>query len=410
MWPKGENNSAMTNQHSHDHGKKGKRPLGDRYWSLMLVGDHGRIIPFRRFKGIATAFIAVLMITLIALTVLSFLYLRQTNTMKQLSGEMNKLKDQANRLRDEKDMLLARLVIENKIIPEEQKRPTPAADAADDTKTAKSAHMTQKPVVEKPAPSIEKAAQKTPEPEPKSEPPKVKLGAEVRQFSIAYDRKRAILGAKFRVYNDSEPKVPLTGRAIVVFKKAQDPPMKWIPVPTVQISNSRPDGKNGKLFKIKNYRTITLNAYGMKPPIVYDTAAVYVYSETGDLLLNEEHEFKIEEPPPPPPPQPAPTAPAAPAEDLSLPEKNEPPETDAVETPAFQENTTDSGSESKASESDSTPAQDSRQYLYPDPYNVQKEDAETDSETRTTAPGPEPPEKEQSADTPGLEPETPPTE
>lgn len=395
----------MMDQNHRDQGKKGKKPLRDRYWSLMLVGDHGRIIPFKRFKGIAIAFIAVFILTLISLTILSFLYLRQANTLKQLTTEMEKLRTQADRLRNEKDVLLARLVMDKKIIPGDDQpagsNNSAKAQSAEPAATVKkeAVKSPEKPTAEKPAENIQPAV-KAPETKPK--PPEVKLGAKIQQFGVTYDLGRSILQAKFRIYNGNKPKVPLTGKVVVVFKKAQDPPIKWIPVPRVQIANSMPDGKNGKLFKIKNYRTMTLRAYGLKPPIVYDTAAVYVYSEDGDLILKEEHDFKIEAPPPP---SPKPAQPD-PADEVTESEASEPATEETTQDEATEENTANGVSQDGAG----SPSQDARAFQYPDPYNVPKEETTQGSDAGIDEPAteqPGAPEEQESTDHQELQTETP---
>lgn len=374
----------------------------------MLVGDHGRIIPFKRFKGIATAFIAVLILTLIALTILSFLYLRQANTLKQLTTEMETLRNQADRLRNEKDVLLARLVIEKKIVPGEDQPAGPKENAQPQSTepvaiVKKEAEKPpEKPLAEKPvenSPPVAKAPEPEPEPKPEPKPPEVKFGAKIQQFGVTYDRGRSILQARFRIHNGNNPKVPLTGKVVVIFKKGQDPPLKWISEPRVQIADSMPDGKNGKLFKIKNYRTMTLMAYGMKPPVVYDTAAVYVFSEDGELILKEEHDFKIEEPPPKP-------AQPAPAEKVTEPQ---------AAVPATEETTPDGTTEKNVDDDASqdgavSPAQDERAFQYPDPYSVPKKETTQGGgagmgETPMEQPGA--PEEQESMDNQELQTETP---
>ena len=47
----------MTSRKKSESGLSSK---GQRYWSLMLVGEHGRVIPFRRFKELAIAIFAVI--------------------------------------------------------------------------------------------------------------------------------------------------------------------------------------------------------------------------------------------------------------------------------------------------------------------------------------------------------------
>lgn len=285
----------------------------------MLVGEHGRIIPVRHVKGIAILLIAALVTALIALGILLFLYLRQSADLEQLRTNLADTTKQLAQLRDEKDMLLAKLVIENKI-PIEKKA---AASVTDDKKEADETTAVQQPLEHKPAaapaptptpaPEAKPVQEKPPEPPP-APVSKVKWGADIRDFKVDYQHQRSMLQAVFRIYNTSRPKDPLSGRTVVIFKQGDEVPMKWLTVPRVQLDNGTPSGKNGQAFKINNYRTMTFKAFGLKPPIDYDTAVVFVFTADGEMIRKEEFGFKVELPPPPPPKPKAPE-PGPPADD-----------------------------------------------------------------------------------------------
>ena len=112
---------------------------------------------------------------------------------------------------------------------------------------------------------------------------------------------RKLLKAMFRVYNKSIPKNKLSGRTVVVFKNKADPPIKWLAVPNVLLSDGQPNGNIGQAFNINNFITMRHHAYGLKVPITYDAAAVYVFSTDGELLASKEADFKIEYQPIQPP-------------------------------------------------------------------------------------------------------------
>jgi type II secretory pathway pseudopilin PulG len=375
----------MTDRNSAQPGRRAKKNQRDRYWSLMLVGDHGRVIPFKRFKGIAISFVIILIATLLALTVLSFLYWRQANQLALLTNQLIEVQEQADTLRDEKDVLLTRLVIEDKLPEAEKTGPVSPSDAETDDVVAP---QKQKEKLVQTVPAEEKAvnasipATEIPKTTKKA-PTKTKLGADIRDFNVTYNHSKSILQARFRIYNANQPKTPLAGRVVVVFKILDDPPMKWITVPTVQISNGLPDSQRGQIFKIRNYRTMTLKAYGLKYPIPYNTAAVFVFSNTGDLILNQEFEFKIKSPPPVKPvpkPEPAPK-----------PEPVTEPETKTESQPSPQADEDDDALR-EAGKSDATPVEtpspmeiiDSTHY--PDPYSKSEPEDEKTIESAPIIP------------------------
>lgn len=286
----------------------------------MLVGEHGRIIPIRHVKGIAILLIVTLISALIALGILLFFYLRQSADLDQLRTHLADTAKQLAQMRDEKDMLLAKLVIENKI-PIEKKAAPPVEDDKEEGNEMPAVQQPPEPApvaVPAPTPVPEAAPAKEKPPEPPPAPkPEVKWGANVRNFKVDYQHERSILQAVFRIYNTSRPKEPLSGRAVVIFRQGDEMPMKWLTVPRVQLENGTPSGKNGQAFKINNYRTMTFKAFGLKPPIDYDTAAVFVFTADGEMIFKEEFGFKVELPPPPPP-QPKAPEPSPPADTVDI--------------------------------------------------------------------------------------------
>ncbi len=298
-------------------------PKKDRYWSVMLVGDRGRVIPFRHFKGIALSVCCLSILLLAAAIVLAILYISQGPELVRLKSELKDAQAQISKLRDEKDLYLTKLMVtqtqENaaaKNTPEEDSKSEEPAAAAkmDGDKGAPEVDTSVKAEAAEPVKKKEAPA-KPPEPE-------VNWNADIRRFSAEYDAKQEVLKAQFRIYNTSNPKKRLAGRSVVVFKVQDEPPVKWMPVPRVQLNSGEPGGKQGQTFRVRNYLTMTFRAYRQKAPVQFNTATVYIFSEDGKMLASKDFAFKIETPPPPPPkkepaPQPAPPAetkaPATPA-------------------------------------------------------------------------------------------------
>ncbi|MEJ2038128.1 MAG: hypothetical protein P8X55_04245, partial [Desulfosarcinaceae bacterium] len=279
----------------------------DRYWSLMLVGEHGRIIPVRHIKGVAILLVGLLLAALLALGILTFFYLRQSTQLKKMQTRLDDSRQQAALLRDEKDILLAKLVIENKI-PVDTKADAPVVATEEKASETPAPQTPESRAPEAPAPkrAAAESTPATPAPAPK---PEVDWKAEIHNFQVNYQQERSILKAVFKIYNVSKPKEPLAGRIVVIFKQFDDVPMKWLTVPRARINNGAPDGRSGQAFRINNYRTMEFKAFGLKPPIPYDTAVVFVFTAHGEMILKEEFRFEIKLPAPLPK-TPEPTAPA----------------------------------------------------------------------------------------------------
>ncbi len=264
----------------------------------MLVGDRGRVIPFRHFKGIAMGVCCVSFLLLVAFVVISLLYIGQGRKLASLEAQLEQAQLQSSKLRDEKDLYLTKLMMT------EKQEKTPVAKPATPAPSKPAASPSKQP--ETPS---ETAASAEKEAAPAKPPaPEVAWNVDIRRFSVSYDAKRERLEAQFRVYNTSKPKKRLSGRGVVVFKAQNDPPFKWMPVPHVQLRRGEPTGTRGQSFQVRNYLTMTFSAYHQKTPVTFNMATAFVFSEDGHLLASKDFAFRIKTPPPPEE-KPAPPAP-----------------------------------------------------------------------------------------------------
>ncbi len=272
----------------------------------MLVGDRGRVIPFRHFKGIALSVCLVSFLLLVALLVMVILYIGQGRKLASLESEIEDIQVQNSKLRDEKDLYLTKLMLTQK--QEKAAAEKPRAEKATEPAEAKQEVPEDKVKAETKAKPVAAVKKKAAPPKPPA--PKVQWNADIRRFSVSYDVKQEVLKAQFRVYNTSKPKRRLSGRSVIVFKVQDDPPVKWMPVPRVQLNTGEPSGNRGQSFRVRNYMTMKFRAYRQKTPVLFNTATVYVFGEDGKMLASKDFAFKIKTPPPPPKKQPAPSPPA----------------------------------------------------------------------------------------------------
>lgn len=277
---------------------KGKR---DRYWSVMLVGDHGRVIPFRHFKALAITLCVGFILMLIAIIAMTILYTHQMKKLTTLHSRLSEAQQQNSKLRDEKDLYLTRLMLkENKRTAKSEKTPPKKTAEATSPEPVRVKEKTKE--TKKPTPKSKKPAPV------KKQSPKIKWMADIRKFSVSYNAKQETLKAQFRVYNTSKPKKPLSGRSVIVFKVLDESPNKWLSVPQVQLVDGKPPAGKGQPFEIRNYFTMRFRAYRQKPPIRYNAVTAYVFSAEGKLLASKDLAVKIDVPLPekkdPPKPQP----------------------------------------------------------------------------------------------------------
>jgi hypothetical protein len=256
----------------------------------MLVGEHGRVIPFRHFKATAIAIVVTLVLSLAGVTVQSVRYAQQSRNIVRLQEELVDLKAQTALLRNEKDILLTKMVIDSvqTIAPdpdearEGENKGHKAPSAAKENLEASSAS---------PAPAPGTAASAAPK---AMAPSRVRRQADIRQFELKYQQGQERLQASFRIYNTSKPRQALSGTVVTVFRKKDDASVQWLTVPDVPLQDGKPSAKGGQIFRINNYRTMEFRAERQKLPLGYDTATVFIFEDEGTLLLERDFPLAID--------------------------------------------------------------------------------------------------------------------
>jgi len=276
--------------------KGAKKTKRSRYWSVMLVGDHGRVIPFRHFKALTVGVGIALILCIGALILLGVMYAHQRQKIITLQENLMETRAQTAKFRDEKDLYLTQLIALQKQTGEL------AQNSPDEKESLKESAQLEVEAPDRQNPNKveqEPDEQKNETPAPKEEP-KVKWSADIRNFSVSFDNQQQILKAQFRIYNTSRPKKTLVGRTVVVFKASDDPPIQWAVVPEVPLRDGKPVGNKGKSFRVNNYRTETFKSWRRKNSAEYETASIYIFSEQGELIANQEMPFNVDYSPPEP--------------------------------------------------------------------------------------------------------------
>lgn len=310
----------------------------EKRWQLLLVADDGRIIPFRRIKGIAVT-LAILMVVLGLVCAglgwqLTAEKVRHRRTLAQLT-DANR---QVVHYKSEHELITAELVLaEARMekaglqIPRRQERiaqqtPVKTVDAkpATETKSDDGEKKTEpvatasptaeiQPSIPSAAPPPDRAAEEAvPEAVPaeetaEPEQPAVAIG----DLEIKHDSGKKILLARFRVINTGPRSSPVAGRCVVVLKNDQMEPEAWLAMPGVTLVNGEPDGERGQAFKISRFRDMEIKAMGQTDPSSFKTATVYVFDTAGAQIL--EKDFPIDLPVSKPAPEPVPTPAVQPA-------------------------------------------------------------------------------------------------
>lgn len=308
---------------THRSVKTAKRAKQDRRWTLLFIGNHGKTITLKRFKGMVILAFAVLL-SAIGISVGLFVWnLKIIMDNHGLKDELKSLNSRIDNLRHEKDILMTRLVVA------ESKAQQILADHAETSIPDKSVNQDPGPAQEM-GEKTHAALNKTKPPSSRQDESQQKPNSGVAGLSVAvedfrvsdrFDENR--LKVMFKVKNTSPNSQRVSGHAIVVLKGENT---SWLPIPWMSLVDGRPTGKHrGHSFGINYFKTMRLSTRVPKSPEKFQTATIFIFTRQGQLLLEKEYPVNL------PPHTPTTNKPAASLH--ALPVESSPPAGPA-ETPA----------------------------------------------------------------------------
>jgi hypothetical protein len=269
-----------------------------RRWTVLFIGDHGKVIAFKRVKILLALAGAAFLLSLAAVCVLVVVNhtLHRRNTELQQGLEASA---QVNRdLRHDRDLLTAQAVL-----VETKMRETLAGVVN------RSPAAVQEPVPigaadKAPAPPLPgrpgEASASRKSPAPASAPAAARVpvgtgeGIAAEDLEIRYHRGSNTLELQFKIVNTTPGRKPLNGHAVAVLKGSRLNPKEWTAMPAVGLTNGRPSGRQpGYRFSISHSKAFTQTMPAPRDLPAYDAAILYVFSNEGELLTAREFPVDI---------------------------------------------------------------------------------------------------------------------
>jgi hypothetical protein len=280
--------------------KKSKRPDADRRWTVLFIGDHGNVVTLKRFKAIVIGAGSLFFLAIVFVAVLLFLNIGTLKQNKNLQRRFANSEKQIEKLRHEKEIWMARLVraeanakenvAGDRQIQEKMKAAESAAPPPQVASKPKPVKSYQK------KPSVPRAAQPKPAPGETDEAGSV-ISVAVENFKVSRESENKNLNARFKIKNTSAEPQRVAGHAVVVLKGNDLQKDKWLVMPAVALAGGKPTGRRGKSFSIQRFRTMSFTSKAPNHSDQFQTAAVYVFTKSGQLLL--EKDFSVKLPPAP---------------------------------------------------------------------------------------------------------------
>jgi hypothetical protein len=312
--------------------KKSKGPGTDRRWTLLFIGDHGNVVTLKRFKAIVLVTAIVFFVAIGAVAFLIFMNKGTLEENQEYRKRIGNSQKQIEKLRHEKEILMARLVLAESKVKERlavdrqsQVEKKPADQTPQKSLTASKIETVKD---NKKMPVVPEATQPKPVSLESRDTDPV-FSAAVENFKISRELDSANLNAEFKIKNTSPGDQKLAGHAVVVLRGNDLPKHKWLVMPAVGLVGDKPSGRRGKKFSIQRFRTMNFASRAPNHSDEFRTAVVFVFSKTGELLLEQDFAVKL----PPPPVSKSETPPAEVPSAETPPAETPPAETPLAETP-----------------------------------------------------------------------------
>ncbi len=262
-----------------------------RRWTILFIGDHGRTITLKRFKGMVLLAFLVLVVS-IGISAGFFIWNQKIIMEKHdLQVDLKKLNSRIDTLRHDKDILMTRLVLAESRVPESlggKSEKTSGKKVSDQKKSDSAKEDTTKQLASK---QVASPAPKQIEPKPNSTPIDSGLSVAIENFQISNRSGDNRLKVQFKIKNTSPNSRRVSGHAIVVLKGDRT---NWLPIPWMPLVDGRPTGlQRGHTFGISYFKTMRITTRSPKFPEKYQTAAVYVFTRNGELLLEKGYSVKL---------------------------------------------------------------------------------------------------------------------
>jgi hypothetical protein len=263
-------------------------------WTLLFIGNRGKPIKIKRFKGMVISnFIVICVIIVLA----AGLFMWNRNILhekNQLESHLNKLEEQNQELRYEKDILLTRMVVAEYRTPEKQgSAPVKQIDEEPPRQTAQDTTDAEQSVPLAMT-TTKTEGQNQAKVQSDSDPAGSGLSVAIENFKLSVKSGNNSLRVQFKLKNTSPYSQHVSGHAIVVLKGEEIQQNKWVSIPGISLIEGKPTGRQqGNAFGISNFKIMRFTASKPHSPEKFQTASVYVFAQTGELLLEQDFPTKL---------------------------------------------------------------------------------------------------------------------
>ncbi len=263
-------------------------------WTLLFIGNRGKPITLKRFKGMVLFTLIVVCVFIVLAAGLFWWNRNILHEKNLLESNLKKIEEQNQELRHERDILLTRLVVaESRTI---EKQGSETEEQTDEEFPGRTDQDTA--YAEQSAPlamtTTKTEVQNQVRAQPENDPTGSTLSVAIDNFNISVKSGSNSLKVQFKLKNTSPYSQHVSGHAIVVLKGEEIQQDQWVSIPGISLVEGEPTGsQQGYAFGISNFKIMRFSASMPHSLEKFQTAALYVFTQTGELLLKQDFALNL---------------------------------------------------------------------------------------------------------------------
>jgi hypothetical protein len=267
-----------------------------RSWTIVLIGDLGKIVSLHLTKPLLLASTACLALIFAVFIYSAVSYRSVRSENKALSKDLDRLSAKLRSAEETREEALVRLMLLEEragqaagttVNDSEQQTKDKASQATEQTPPATAGAKARAQERPRPAAAATALLSSTAETD-KVAPPTPTVRVSVRNLEIWLEPDNNEFKFKFMVKKTDRESGKVAGYAFLVLKPKGDsgkPPRVF---PVTPLKNGKPNNfKDGHHFSIARYTFVRGTLAEVSTIAPFETAKIYVYSDTGDFLLEE---------------------------------------------------------------------------------------------------------------------------
>jgi len=280
-------------------------------WTLLLVGDNGKIISVPQFKRVAIASVVVFLVVGAMAICFYILYGSKVKENLRLQDALETSRQNSIALEKEKDLMMVRLVLaESK--NNSGRSPTEATAVEKTSKVPVGQGPSKTDKLEIAAPKIitEKNAAQIPA---DAKPPASTAAADspgiseqpvadekpravsVEKVIVQHDQQNNLIKATFLIRKEDPNLEMISGRAIVTLQDENADQKEWLTMPSASLISGKLSPVNkGQYFSIARFKPMKFELNYSADPSHFQYATIFIFSTTGELLLEKGFPIKVQ--------------------------------------------------------------------------------------------------------------------